>query len=248
MKGENIWSEFTHPFGMRALSVLGILVSQSAYILSLQHAPTAEANMINYLWPVHVILLGALLNGEKIGSRGLIGIILGVLGCAVILLGDAKTMWSDEYAPGYALAFLAGLLWAIYQVCMRKYYAENSTSIQGGPFLIYAAISFTIFYFQTPAMPEIPQALYPDLLAFGIIPVSYLFWEVGIKLGNYRLLAFCAYFIPLLSAVFIALAMGTEFSPSLFVGGAMIVAAAIIGGKSKHTIKNSDADIPVTLR
>ncbi len=229
VRGEGFFSQFKHPIGVWVLTILGILISQSIYIYALQNAPTAEANMINYIWPVYVILLGAFANNKTLHSRHYIGIAAGAIGCAVILLGDAELVLDPKYTLGYSMALLAGVFWAVYQVYMQKLYAQEKSSIQGGPFLIYSIISFILYYLSGSPPVTITPENWPYLLAFGLVPISYLFWEYGIKKGNYHSLALCAYFIPLLSAIWIVWATEVTFSLSLFLGGALIVAAPLIG-------------------
>ncbi|TAH35133.1 MAG: hypothetical protein EYC62_05005 [Alphaproteobacteria bacterium] len=237
VRGEGFFSQFKHPIGVWILTLLGILLSQSVYIYALQHAPTAEANMINYVWPVYVILLGAWANKEKLYLRHYIGIVSGAIGCAVILLGDAGFAWKKEYALGYILAFLGGTFWAVYQVYMRKFYQNEKSSVQGGPFLIYSLISFGLYYLSGSPLVVLTPENWAYLLVFGLVPISYLFWEYGIKKGDYQALAFCAYFIPLLSAILIVLVTDVTFSWSLFLGGALIVAAPLIGREKIQTVQ-----------
>lgn len=233
-RGEGFFSQFRHPAGVWALNILGILISQNIYIFSLQHAPTAEANMINYVWPIYVMIFGALIAGDKLELRHWLGILSGAAGCAVILLSEINLDWRPEYALGYGLALASGLLWAVYQVCMRKYYADQKSSVQGGPFLVYALVCFALFHLTGQTVTPITADIVPVLTIFGFVPISYLFWEYGIKRGHYQFLALSAYFIPLLSAIWIVAATGKQWTMPLLLGGALIVLGPILGRETKE--------------
>ena len=229
MRGEGFYSQFRQPAGVWILSAVGILISQVIYIFALQNAPTAEANFINYLWPVMLILLTGLLGGEKLSRAQIAGVVLGLAGFSVLMFGQNAIIWRADYAVGYTAAFFAGLLWAFYSAGMRKYFADRPSSVQGAPFLIYAIICFALHSATATAPVVITAQIWPELLAFGIIPVAYVFWEYGIKRGALPNLVLLSYFIPLLSAIWIVLCTDAQSSPALWIGGALIVLAPIVG-------------------
>jgi len=59
------------------------------YFAALQLAPPAEANLVNYLWPLLIVLLSAPLAGERLGWPHLLGALLGFAGVALLAFGRA---------------------------------------------------------------------------------------------------------------------------------------------------------------
>jgi len=227
VRGDGFFDQFRIPTGAWILNIIGILVSQNIYIYALLHAPTAEANFINFLWPIYVVLLSAWVGNDKLHWPHIAGMIMGFMGCGIIMFGDGGARWNPDYAIGYGLAILAGLTWAIYQVGMHKFYAKGKNTVQGAPFLIYALICFFIYHQMDGAKIVLSVNQWPILIAFGIIPVAYLLWEHGIKRGYFHFLTVMSYFIPMLAALWVLLWNG-GWSASLIVGGGMIVLAPIM--------------------
>ena len=58
------------------LGVGGLFGYHALYFAALQLAPPAEANLVNYLWPLLIVLLSAPLAGENLGWPHLVGALL----------------------------------------------------------------------------------------------------------------------------------------------------------------------------
>jgi len=70
------------------LGIGGLFGYHALYFAALQLAPPAEANLVNYLWPLLIVLLSAPLAGERLGWPHLLGALLGFAG--VLLLGNIR--------------------------------------------------------------------------------------------------------------------------------------------------------------
>ena len=64
----------------------GLFGYHALYFAALALAPPVEANLLNYLWPLLIVLLAAPVLGLPLGGRRLLGVGLGFAGC-VILVG-----------------------------------------------------------------------------------------------------------------------------------------------------------------
>ena len=230
VRGEGFYSQFRQPAGVWILSIFGILISQMMYVFAMQNAPTAEANFMYCLWPVYVIILTGLYGKEPLGFRQIAATLLGFGGFAVLVDSGG---WNADHMTGYLFALFSGLLWGFYSTGMRLFYSDRPASVQGGPFLLYAIVCFLSYQVFGTEPVLITAHNWPDLLAFGIIPVAYVFWEHGIKRGQMQLLALASYFIPLLSAIWISIATDKPWTWPLVIGGALIVLAPMIGKPRK---------------
>ena len=70
------------------LGIGGLFGYHALYFAALQLAPPAEANLINYLWPLLIVLLSAPLAGERLGWTHLAGAALGFAGVALLAFGS----------------------------------------------------------------------------------------------------------------------------------------------------------------
>ena len=67
-----------------AHGVFGLFGFHALYFAALAWAPPAEANLINYLWPLFIVLFSAALPGMRLSRWHLAGVGCGVAGCALL--------------------------------------------------------------------------------------------------------------------------------------------------------------------
>src|SRR5205823_11510003 len=70
-----------------ALGVGGLFGYHALYFTALRLAPPAEAGLINYLWPLLIVLLSGLLPGERLRAVHVIGALLGFAGLVALASG-----------------------------------------------------------------------------------------------------------------------------------------------------------------
>ena len=71
-----------------AVGVGGLFGYHALYFVALRLAPPAEAGLLNYLWPLLIVLLSSLLPGERLASHHIIGAVLGLAGTVLLLAGN----------------------------------------------------------------------------------------------------------------------------------------------------------------
>ena len=64
--GGNPLDHLKLPKAVWTLGITGLFGYHFFYFLALQNAPAVEANLINYLWPLLIVLFSALLPGEQL--------------------------------------------------------------------------------------------------------------------------------------------------------------------------------------
>ena len=106
------------------LGVAGLFGYHALYFAALQLAPPAEANLINYLWPLLIVLLSAPLARKderaRLGWSHLVGALLGFVGVVLLAFGRGLD-FAGGYALGYALALGCAFAWSLYSVLSRRF-------------------------------------------------------------------------------------------------------------------------------
>jgi drug/metabolite transporter (DMT)-like permease len=76
-------------------------------------SPIIDANLLNYLWPLLIVLLTpVILPQYYLKPNHIIGAIMGLSGAGIIITGGRISLeWN--YLPGYLLAVGAALIWAL---------------------------------------------------------------------------------------------------------------------------------------
>src|SRR5690606_27808969 len=93
------------------------------YFSAVRSAPVIEANLINYLWPLLIVLGSALMPGEGLRWHHVAGAALGLAGTVLIVSDGGRFAFDAQYLPGYGLGILAAVTWASYSLMSRRFAA-----------------------------------------------------------------------------------------------------------------------------
>jgi drug/metabolite transporter (DMT)-like permease len=242
-----IYAQLTHtslndwrtiPVSYWLLGVYGLLGYHATYFFALQNAPALQANLLNYLWPLLIVLfaskLPAQLGGARLTLRQLAGAALGLIATSVIVLDGPATPMNSSHWQGYAAAFTAALIWASYSVGSRLYPNVPSSAVTIS--CIFTAIGASAFHLllETTSWPTHTTG-WIAILAQGLGPVGLAFylWDAGMKHGNLRLLAIAAYATPVLSTALLALTSTGTIRPTIWLAAGLITLAAALTTQQK---------------
>jgi drug/metabolite transporter (DMT)-like permease len=220
------------PVPVWALGVGGLFGYHALYFAALRLAPPAEAGLLNYFWPLLIVLFSALLPGERLRSHHLIGALLGLVGTVLLFAGQGQAI-AGAFLPGYLAAFLAAIVWASYSVLSRRFGQVPTQAVAG--FCVATGVLACVCHliFERTVWPaSLGQWL--AVLALGVGPVGAAFftWDIGVKRGDIRVLGAASYAAPVLSTMFLVLAGFAE--PTLRLG----FAAALIAGGGLFAAKD----------
>ena len=223
-RGPRALAQLRQPWAPWLTAFCGIFFYHALYFFALTSAPPAQANLINYLWPLLIVLLAAA-SGAGVRARHVAGALLGLSGTALILLGPSQPTldWAD--LPGYAAAAACAVVWASYSVINRRFRQVPSGMLVGVCAAVAGAGGLCHFALEPTVWPDPGQAL--TLLAIGLGPtgLAFLAWDHATKHGNLPLLGGLSYITPLLSTLALIVA-GKASSPALLV----LAAVLVIGG------------------
>jgi drug/metabolite transporter (DMT)-like permease len=215
-----------------ALGIGGLFGYHALYFSALRLAPPAEAGLINYFWPLLIVLLSALLPNERLRLHHVAGTVLGLVGTVILFAGQEQLALAAEYIPGYSAAIVAAFVWATYSVLSRRFAAVPTDMVAG--FCLVTAVLAAVCHaaFETTVWPEGgTQCL--AVLALGVGPVGAAFyaWDVGVKRGDIRVLGAASYAAPILSTLFLVLAGYAAASLSLALAAVLIAGGGLLAAK-----------------
>lgn len=187
------------------LAVFALFGYHALYFIAFRHAPAIEVNLINYLWPLLIVLLSAWLPDVRLRRVQLAGSALGLGGVFVMLVQGHGFSLKSEFVPGYLAAFAAALCWSSYSVLNRRHDGVPSSAI-AGPCLIVAVLAALVHVgFETSVAPTRVQWAILILMGLGPVGVAFRLWDRGTKHGDLALLGTLSYAAPLLSTLFLLL-------------------------------------------
>ncbi|KAB1075869.1 DMT family transporter [Methylobacterium soli] len=222
------------PWPVWALGIGGLFGYHALYFTALRLAPPAEAGLLNYLWPLLIVLLSAALPGEAgLKPAHILGALLGLSGVAALFAGRGDLQFEAGALPGYAASLAAAFVWAGYSVLSRRVGAVPTDAVAGFC-LGTAALSLLCHRaFEVTVWPQGPGP-WAALIALGLGPVGAAFylWDVGVKRGDIRLLGIASYAAPVLSTLILVGAGYAPATPALGVACALIVAGALVAARA----------------
>jgi len=191
-------------FGLVPFLVLGAV---GAYLIGLGMAPTAEAALITYTWPVMFILISQWLFHGQIALPVIAGALIAFSGAALLLAPEALNNGFSGNMTGYGLALLAGACWALYSwICQATPVAI--APVMPGLFILAgagAAAAETVSGSGT-AMPTGTALAAGIGLGLGPYGLAMVAWDLALRKGPTALVGSLAYAVPVLAALFLVLA------------------------------------------
>lgn len=225
------------PLPVWLLGIGGLFGYHFLYFLALQTAPAAEANLINYLWPLLIVLFAGLLPGERLGRPQVMGAAAGLAGTLLLVTGGKGVSVQADYLPGYLAAVACAVTWAGYSVLNRRFGAVPTEIVA---FFCLATALLAVpchLLFEETVWPADAWA-WATIAAMGVGPVGLAFfvWDHGVKRGDIQTLGALSYATPLLSTGLLivagraALTLPVLGACVLIVGGAFIASSRLRKG------------------
>lgn len=231
------------PIKTFAVGVMGIFGYHFLLFIAFNNSPAVEANLLNYMWPLLIVLLSpVILKGYNLKIYHILGAFMGLIGASLIVTGgklniDFKNMF------GYLCAITAALTWATYSL-MTKKVPPFSTKAVGGFCLFSGILSLSIYFSTTGSFHEIANLslnkwMYLVLLGLGPMGSAFFLWDAAMKLGDPRIIGALAYFTPLFSTLLLVLVADNELSHYSLIAMILIILGAILGSMDLFFKKRS---------
>lgn len=228
------------PLKVFLVGVGGIFGYHFLYFTAFAHAPAVETNLVNYLWPLLIVVFSPLvLPKTRLGLNHIIGVLCGLAGASLIATGGRPNL-QLVHLGGYSAAFAAAVTWALYSLFTKRLPPFPTSSI-GAFCLISGILSLGIFAVNGGALQEITRVTplqWVFLLLVGIGPMGAAFfaWDAALKGGDPRIIGALAYLTPLLSTLNLVIFAGQRLTPVSFLAMCLIIIGAIVGSwKGRHT-------------
>ncbi len=192
-----------------------------------------EAQPINFVWPLTLVLLSIPLLGQRIKLMSILAIIVSFAG-VVIIATRARTAgdilhFRFSNAPGVFLALSTTIIWSLFWIYNTKDRCDEAVRL----FVNFAFASVYILalmlvtgHAAIPDLPGLIGGIYIGLFEMGI---TFLAWLKAMK--NAKTTAHVVnliYLVPFLSLLCIALVVGERILPSTIVGLVFIVAGIVV--------------------
>jgi len=212
-------------YGIMAL--LGLLGNYIYYLLlygALARTTASEGFILNYTWPIMVLVLSFFVFKDKVTPMKLVGILISFFGIIVVSTGGKLSALSFTSLRGDLLALGGAFVFALFSVFGKKYNFDKTVSVFVYFLAALTAVTPTVLLLSHLAWPG--AKVWPWLVFNGVFinGISYIFWFRALEHGETYILSSLLYLTPFLSLAYTALFLGEKPAPGAVAGIAAIAA------------------------
>ncbi len=206
------------------------------YYLAFALAPEAagDANIINYLWPLWVLILSVPLLREPLSWNKVLGMLIAFAGVYLLVSGGSWIRFRAENLPAYASAGIGAFFWGLFSVLSKRQRAHEPLTAL---FLYLGAswVCFTILALVLHAAGAIRLAsptghawLMLAAVGGGANGLGALFWILALRSSDTALASTLVYLTPFLALVYLAMFRGTPVRPLQLAALALILGGPLL--------------------
>jgi drug/metabolite transporter (DMT)-like permease len=222
------------------LGVYGLFGYHFMLFLALQTAPVVEANLVNYLWPLLIVLLSPIFTKSlSLNTRYVLAALSGFAGAVITITYNSSGLESLSIEVGYLFALAAAVIWATYSLGTTKVPGFKTSAI--GLFALVSGVLAIGAHFVFEPAASISTSDWGLLVLLGVGPLggAFYLWDAALKIGDPRRIGLLAFLTPLLSTVLLVLVSRQSLSWQLLLATALIVGGALLGPRASRGSKNN---------
>ena len=227
-----LWRQWRIPLRTLALGVYGLFGFHFLLFIALRHAPAVEANLVNYLWPLLIVVMAPLvLPGMTLRVVHVVAALAGFAGAGLAIAGGREL--AGGWSWGYLAALGSAFIWASYSLGTRRV-AHFPTAAIGLFGLVSGGLSLLSHWALEPRVVLSAQDWgLLALMGLGPLGAAFFLWDKALKTGDARRIGILSYLTPLASTVLLVLATGRSFSGWIVAAAALIIGAAVVGMRAR---------------
>jgi drug/metabolite transporter (DMT)-like permease len=222
------------------IGVYGLFGYHFMLFLALQTAPAVEANLVNYLWPLLIVLLSPLFTKSlSLNFRYVLAAIAGFSGAVLAITSNGAGFSFASIEVGYFFALAAAVIWATYSLATTKVPRFPTPAI--GLFALVSGVLALGAHFVFEPAASISATDWLLLLVLGVGPLggAFYLWDAALKIGDPRRIGLLAFLTPLLSTILLVVVSGNSMSWQLLLATGLIVGGALLGPRSSSGSKTN---------
>ena len=200
------------------MGFLGVFLYPLFFFGALKLLHAQEAFIVNYLWPILVVVFAVLILKEQITPKKILGIIFSFFGIVVVITNGDFSILHLSNVFGILLALAGATVYGLFSVIGKKHNYDKFVSMMFYYFfsLFYALIA-VLFFSEIPTI-SIHQLFGLIWLGFFTSGLGFVFWFLALKYGDTAKVSSIIFITPFISLIYI-----------YFIAGEKILISSILG-------------------
>ena len=217
-----------------SLGFLGLFCYTALYYIGLANLTSQIACIINYMWPMMIIIFSCIILKEPFTLKTFLAILISFSGMALISIQGISGGLDGKSILGMAACFIAAICYGIYSVYNKKYDYDQWVVLHMA-FTVTAVLS-GLYCLVTKSFGILTPVMFLGMLWIGIFvnAIAYVLWGIAVNTGNTAKISILAYFCPFLGVVFGRILLQEHIEPLAFAGLVLIIGGVLL----KLTEKN----------
>jgi drug/metabolite transporter (DMT)-like permease len=217
------------------LSLVGTSLHYGTQTAGLQYTTATNASLYTTTGPITILLLSALVLGERITARKAFGVLLAVAGVLVVMGSETLTSFEFGNVKGDLLVLISIVMWGLFTVFGKRVTDE------------LGALRVTAWVTILGAVTMVPAGWYEarskgftisDLSLEGWVAIAFLgvacsffatlLYFVALGLSESQKVGVYLYTIPPMTAVVAALYLGEVITMNLVLGAVLVISGVAL--------------------
>ncbi|MGN0244066.1 MAG: DMT family transporter, partial [Lachnospiraceae bacterium] len=213
---------------MSGLGFIGLFLYSALYYYGLAKLTSQEACILNYLWPIMLVIFSCIILKEKLTFTKGIAMLCSFVGIIILSLGNGSSSTGNT-AFGIISCITAAACYGLFSVLNKKADYNQNISMMLTWFVV--AVCAMVLGLMTETWVPIKGIQWLGILWLGIVidAVAYLLWALALKgVENTAKIANLAYLTPFLSLVVSAIFLKETIQLRAFIALVFIIGGILL--------------------
>jgi drug/metabolite transporter (DMT)-like permease len=218
-----------HILNSLLLGLLNPFLYYAILLKAYQILPAQEAMVLNYIWPISLVLLSIPLLKQKIGWKSILFILVSFAGVLVIASKGEFSSLAFTNWYGDLLALSSSVAWALFWIFNMKGERDETEKMLLNFIFGFLFSILGLLVFEEPQIPSLRGILAISYIGIFELGITFVLWLKALKWARTTdSISQLVFISPFLSLLFINLVIGEKIIPSTIYGLVLIVVGIIL--------------------